>query len=51
MLTCLDIFNDVGLVRYERHHKYLAIELTPGPGKADLNTSVTMQKLLRGKES
>ena len=51
MMTCLDIFADVGLLRYERHHKYIAIELTPGPGKADLNTSATMQKLLRGKES
>ena len=51
LYTCLDIFSEVGLVRYERHHKYLVVEPTPGPSKADLNTSATMQKLLRGKES
>ena len=51
LLTCLDIFADVGLLDYQRHHKYITIQLTPGPGKADLNTSATMQKLLHAKES
>ena len=51
MLTCLDIFSDVGLLRYARQHKYLSIMLTPGNKKADLNTSTTMQVLQRMKES
>ena len=51
MLTCLDIFSDVGLLRYARQHKYLSITLTPGNQKADLNTSATMQVLQRVKES
>ena len=51
LMTCLDIFSDVGLLRVQRQHKYITIELTPGPGKADLTTSQTMQQLLRGKES
>ena len=51
MMTCLDIFAEVGLLRVQRQHKYITIELTPGPGKADLTTSQTMQQLLRGKES
>ena len=51
MLTCLDIFRDVGLLRYGRQHKYIHIELTPGTEKADLTQSRTMQILLRAKES
>ena len=51
LLTCLDIFREVGLLRIYRHHKYIAISLTPGTEKADLNTSNTMQTLLRAKES
>ena len=51
LLTCLDIFRDVGLLQIHRHHKYIAISLTPGSEKADLNTSKTMQTLLRAKES
>ena len=50
LMTCIDIFADVGLLRVQRLHKYIAIELTPGQNKADLNTSATMQ-LLHGKES
>ena len=48
---CLDIFRDVGLLEIQRLHKYIAIRLTPGSEKADLNTSQTMQRLLRAKES
>ena len=51
LLTCLDIFRDVGLLRIQRLHRYIAIDLTPGTEKADLNSSVTMQRLLRAKES
>ena len=51
LLTCLDIFRDVGLLQTQRLHKYMTISLTPGAEKADLNRSVTMQYLLRMKES
>ena len=51
LMTCLDIFRDVGLLEITRQHKYITIRLTPGPEKADLNTSQTMQRLLRAKES
>ena len=51
LLTCLDIFADVGLLRYTRQHKYLCITTTVGNQKADLNTSATMQLLQRVKES
>ena len=51
LLTCLDIFADVGLLQSQRLHKYISIRLTPGSGKADLNRSQTMQYLLRTKES
>ncbi len=51
LLTCLDIFADVGLLEIRRMHKHLSIRLTPGAGKADLTGSKTMQMLLRAKES
>ena len=51
LLVCLDIFQDVGLLRWERLHKHITISLTPGTEKADLNTSATMQALIRAKES
>ena len=51
LMTCLDIFRDVGLLRSQRHHKYLILTLTPGSSKADLNTSETLQRLLQAKES
>ena len=51
MLTCLDIFGDVGLLQSQRLHKYITIQLTPRAGKADLGASATMQKLLHLKES
>ena len=50
-MTCLDIFQDVGLLQVHRTPNCLTIVLTPGPGKADLNESPTMQRLLRAKES
>ena len=51
MMTCLDIFRDVGLLDIARVHKHLRIRLTPGNTKADLTTSQTMQRLLQVKES
>lgn len=51
MMTCLDIFRDVGLLEVCRLHKYIVIRLTPGTEKADLNKSQTMQRLLQAKES
>ena len=51
LMTCLDIFSDVGLLKIQRLHKYISIQLTPGQGKADLGASATMQTLLQLKES
>ncbi len=51
LMTCLDVFRDVGLLQTRKHHKYITIHLTPGPQKADLNESQTLQQLLRAKES
>ena len=51
MLTCLDIFRDVGLLHYTRQQKHLRIELNMSAPKADLNLSQTMQTLLQAKES
>ncbi len=51
LMTCLDIFRDVGLLEAQRVHKNLHIRLTPGNTKADLATSQTMQRLLQVKES
>ena len=45
LLTCLDIFVDVGLLRIVRRHKYLELHLMQRQDKADLNTSATMQRL------
>ena len=47
LMTCLDIFRDVGLLQQQRMHKYITIRLTPGPQKADLNQSETMKVLLQ----
>ena len=49
MLTCLDIFADVGLLELQRHHKYIQIRLVPSSEKADLNRSITMQRLIAAK--
>jgi len=51
LLTCLDVFREVELLQITRHHKYLSIRLTPGPGKADLTESPTLQRLLQAKEN
>ena len=47
LMTCLDIFRDVGLLQQQRMHKYITIRLTPGTEKADLNRSETMRVLLQ----
>ena len=51
MLTCLDIFSDVGLLHLQRLSKHLVIQLQEGQKKADLSASKTMQLLLQAKES
>ena len=51
LMTCLDIFADVGLLQLQRQRKYITICLTHINGKADLNQSPTMQQLLQAKES
>ena len=51
LLTSLDIFADVGLLEVQRIHKNLVIQLLPCSGKADLNTSKTMQILLAATEN
>ena len=45
MLVCLDIFADVGLLELGRVHKNITVRLLPAQGKADLDTSATMQQL------
>jgi len=50
LLTCLDIFADVGLLETQRQQKYITIRLLPCGKKADLGQSQTMQRLLRAKE-
>ena len=49
LLTCLDIFADVGLLEIQRFHKYITIRLTPSGEKADLSSSRTMQILTTAK--
>ena len=51
MLTCLDIFRDVGLLTVQRARNDLVIRLTPGEEKADLNESQTLRRLQKAKES
>lgn len=51
LLTCLDVFSDVGLLTCQRLHKYITLRLIPRQGKADLTASRTMQRLMAVKES
>jgi len=51
LLTCLDIFRDVGLLELQRLHQHIAITIIPRQEKADLSQSRTMQQLLAAKES
>ena len=51
LMTCLDIFRDVGLLQQQRLHKYMTIRLTPHPQKADLNQSATLQLLLQAEQA
>ena len=50
LLTCLDIFSDVGLLQQSRLHKHITIRLSSTGGKADLSQSPTMQQLIQRKE-
>ena len=51
LLTCLDIFADVGLLQSQRQHKYMILRPAQNAPKADLNESRTMQRLIAAKES
>jgi len=51
LLTCLDIFGDVGLLETRRYHKYLSVKVLPRQDKADLNESQTMRHIIAAKES
>ena len=51
LMTCLDIFADVGLLQAQRQHKYIIIRPAQNAQKADLNQSRTLQQLLAAKES
>ena len=50
LLVCLNIFADVGLLETARLHNDITVRLLPASGKADLNTSRTMQRLNAAKE-
>ncbi len=50
LLTCLDIFADVGLLELRRLHKYIDIRLVPAAQKADLSRSATMQRLIAAQK-
>ena len=45
LLTCLDVFADVGLLQIHRLHRNITITLLPTQHKADLDESPTLQKL------
>ena len=51
LLTCLDVFADVGLLELGRQRKDLMIRRIPREGKADLQSSETLRKLQLLKES
>ena len=51
LLACLDVFEDVQLVRTKRTPKYITVTLVPRRDKADLMASATMQRLQAAKES
>ena len=51
LLVCLDIFADVGLVEVTRQRKDMTVRVLPVEGKADLQSSPTLQKLQLLKES
>ena len=51
LMTCMDIFADVGLLQLQRQHKYISLQLMPRQDKADLSESQTMQRLVAAEES
>ena len=50
MLTCLDIFADVGLLETRRINQHITVRILDASVKRDLNESRTMQRLLAAKE-
>ena len=51
LMTCLDIFRDVGLIDMGRFRKDITVRIIPREGKADLTASATYQRLLAVQES
>jgi len=51
LMTCLDIFADVGLLQKKQLHKYITVCPAEPCEKADLSQSQTMQRLIAVKES
>ena len=51
LLTCLDIFSDVGLLDVQHSNHYMTICLLDTSVKRDLNESQTMQRLIAAKEN
>ena len=51
LMTCIDIFCDVGLLEKEFLHKYITLRPVQSAQKADLMQSRTMQRLSAVKES
>ncbi len=47
LMTCLDIFCDVGLLEMQRFHRYIELRIVPTQQKADLTQSQTMQRLMK----
>ena len=47
LMTCLDIFCDVGLLEMQRFHRYIELRIVPARQKADLTQSQTMQRLMK----
>ena len=48
--VCLDVLEERGLIRLERGSRALCIQLTPGPGKVDLERSAILLRLRNQKE-
>ena len=51
LMTCLDIFRDVGLLETQQYRKYIRIRVLPYRGKADLTGSATYRRLPSCEES
>lgn len=48
--VCLDVLEERGLIQLERGSRVVCIQLTPGPGKVDLERSAILLRLRNQKE-